>query len=195
MYKAIITDRLQSLPSHTTKLYETYKEAHDAGHKLASKHFTDERYNIDVVRDLKEYVGAVWLAERLAMTQQNVSLAGQRALKPTYRGEFLKPDAVVEGRPLWEKMNAVKYVHAQPWKKNFEPRYIEKAMAEYGVTVDGKAVWEWIETQVGNGLDGRHILTDTLGGVKVDFHIEVTHVQLDEDKWLTDICLSKIRQE
>jgi hypothetical protein len=143
--------------------------------------------------NMKEYVGAVWLAERLAMTQQNVSLAGQRALKPTYRGDFLKPDAVVEGRPLWEKMNAVKYVHAQPWKKNFEPRYIEKALAEYGVTVDGKAVWEWIETQVGNsGLDGRHILTQTLGGVKIDFHIEVTHVELDEDEWATDIHLSRI---
>jgi hypothetical protein len=141
---------------------------------------------------MKEYVGAVWLAERLAMTQQNVSLAGQRAMKPAYRGDFLKPDASVEGRPLWEKMNAVKYVHAQPWKKNFEPRYIEKAMAEYGVTVDGKAVWEWIETQVGNGLDGRHILTQTLGGVKIDFHIEVSRVELGEDEWATDIHLSRI---
>lgn len=113
MYKAIITDRLQSLPSHTTKLYETYREAHDAGHKLANKHFTENRYNIDVVQELTEYVGAVWLAEKLGMTQQNVSLAGQRALKPTYRGEFLKPDAVVEGRPLWEKGNAEKYIETK----------------------------------------------------------------------------------
>lgn len=63
--------------------------------------------------EITEYVGAVWLAERLGMTQQNVSLAGQRALKPTYRGEFLKPDAVVEGRPLWEKGNAEKYIETK----------------------------------------------------------------------------------
>jgi hypothetical protein len=48
MYKAIITDRLQELESHTTKYYATYREAHEAGHKLASKHYTENRYNIDV---------------------------------------------------------------------------------------------------------------------------------------------------
>lgn len=153
----------------------------------------EQEYDLEIVEDrkLKEYVGAVWLAERLGMTQQNVSLAGQRALKPTYRGDFLKPDASVEGRPLWEKGNAIKYVRENAKMNRFEA--IEMMIEELGARVDGKAVWEWIETQVGNsGLDGRHILTQTLGGVKIDFHIEVSHVELGEDEWATDIHLSKI---
>ena len=48
MYKAVIIDRLQSLPTRTTKGYTTYLEAHEAGQRLASKHFTDNRYTIDV---------------------------------------------------------------------------------------------------------------------------------------------------
>lgn len=153
----------------------------------------EQSYDLEIEEDrkLKEYVGAVWLAERLAMTQQNVSLAGQRAMKPTYRGDFLKPDASVEGRPLWEKGNAIKYVKENAKMNRFEA--IEMMISELGARVDGKAVWEWIETQVGNsGLDGRHILTQTLGGIKIDFHIEVSHVELGEDEWATDIHLSRI---
>ena len=45
----------------------------------------------------------------LGTTQQNVSEAGKRALKPGYRGDMLRPDAVFEGRPLWIKEKAEKY--------------------------------------------------------------------------------------
>jgi len=57
-----------------------------------------------------ELVGAAWIAERLGTTQQNISLAGKRALKPGYRGDMVRPDAVNEGRPLWIKEKAEKWI-------------------------------------------------------------------------------------
>ncbi|QHZ53383.1 hypothetical protein [Paenibacillus larvae] len=56
-----------------------------------------------------EYVGATTFAKMLGTTQQNVSEAGQRAIKPGYRGDFLRPDAVCDGRLQWLKENAEKY--------------------------------------------------------------------------------------
>ena len=56
-----------------------------------------------------ELIGAAEFARLLGTTQQNVSLAGQRALKSTYRGKFLRPDAVFEGRPLWRRDRAEEY--------------------------------------------------------------------------------------
>lgn len=53
-----------------------------------------------------EYVGAVWVAKRIGITQQSVSKTGKAMLKPGYRGQQTKvpyPDAVDEGRPLWLK--------------------------------------------------------------------------------------------
>lgn len=57
-----------------------------------------------------ELIGAAEFARLLGTTQQNISLAGQRALKPTYRGKFPRPDAVFEGRPLWREYHAEAYV-------------------------------------------------------------------------------------
>lgn len=56
-----------------------------------------------------ELIGAAEFARLLGTSQQNVSLAGQRALKPAYRGRFPRPDAVFEGRPLWRRDRAEEY--------------------------------------------------------------------------------------
>ena len=63
-----------------------------------------------------ELIGAAEFARLLGTTQQNVSLAGQRALKPTYRGKFPRPDAVFEGRPLWRRDRAEEFARRN--KKN-----------------------------------------------------------------------------
>lgn len=60
-----------------------------------------------------ELIGATEFARLLSTTQQNVSLAGQRALKPTYRGKFPRPDAVFEGRPLWRRDRAEEYAQSK----------------------------------------------------------------------------------
>ena len=60
-----------------------------------------------------ELIGAAEFARLLGTTQQNVSLAGQRALKPTYRGKFPRPDAVFEGRSLWRKDRAEEYAQSK----------------------------------------------------------------------------------
>jgi len=60
-----------------------------------------------------ELIGAAEFARLLGTTQQNVSLAGQRALKPTYRGRFPRPDAVFEGRPLWRRDRAEVYAQSK----------------------------------------------------------------------------------
>lgn len=54
MYIARIQDRLNSIPDKKSKAYATYKEAHEAATKLAKKHFTENRYNIDVLKIEKE---------------------------------------------------------------------------------------------------------------------------------------------
>jgi hypothetical protein len=54
-------------------------------------------------------IGAGTFAKMLGTTQQNVSEAGKRALKDSYRGDMLRPDAVFEGRPLWIKEKAERY--------------------------------------------------------------------------------------
>lgn len=60
-----------------------------------------------------ELIGAAEFARLIGTTQQNVSLAGQRALKPAYRGNFLRPDAVFEGRPLWRRDRAEEYAQSK----------------------------------------------------------------------------------
>lgn len=39
----------------------------------------------------------------MGQSRQAVDQAGRAALKPTYRGAMIRPDATVEGRPLWLK--------------------------------------------------------------------------------------------
>ncbi|REK68016.1 MAG: hypothetical protein C6P35_03340 [Cohnella sp.] len=56
-----------------------------------------------------EIMGAAAFAKLLGTTQQNVSLAGKRALSENYRGDFLQPDAVMDGRPLWIAARARRY--------------------------------------------------------------------------------------
>ena len=46
-YQGIVTDRLGTLETRKTKLYATYKEAHDAAEKLCKKTMGD-RGTIDV---------------------------------------------------------------------------------------------------------------------------------------------------
>ncbi|MFW5438944.1 hypothetical protein [Paenibacillus apiarius] len=60
-------------------------------------------------KQIPEYIGAETFAKMLDTTQQNVSKSGNRALDPNYRGEFLRPDALFEGRPLWVKKKAEEY--------------------------------------------------------------------------------------
>ena len=47
-YRGLAIDRMGTLETKKTKWYGTYKEAHDAAKKLAKKHFTDGRYEIDI---------------------------------------------------------------------------------------------------------------------------------------------------
>ncbi|WP_054029146.1 hypothetical protein [Bacillus sp. FJAT-28004] len=60
--------------------------------------------------DLVEYVGAASFAQMLNVSQQNVTKSGNRALNLDYRGNFLRPDAIVDGRPLWLKSRAEQFV-------------------------------------------------------------------------------------
>ena len=56
MYKGLIRDRLQTLPTYETRIYQTYLEAHKAAEKLEKKHartigiFVNSRYEIDVIK-------------------------------------------------------------------------------------------------------------------------------------------------
>ncbi|MFB5761086.1 hypothetical protein [Paenibacillus medicaginis] len=52
---------------------------------------------------LLEYVDAAWLSRQLGVTKQSVGKSAKSALKDGYRGSFPRPDATVEGRPLWLK--------------------------------------------------------------------------------------------
>ncbi|BFH41820.1 hypothetical protein J6TS7_29430 [Paenibacillus dendritiformis] len=58
---------------------------------------------------IPEYIGAAAFARMLGTTQQNVSKSGRRALEQHYRGDFLRPHALCEGRPLWLKVKAEEY--------------------------------------------------------------------------------------
>ena len=49
MYKGIVKDQLGTMETRETKLYPTYKEAHDAAEKLC-KRTMGERGTIDVVQ-------------------------------------------------------------------------------------------------------------------------------------------------
>lgn len=60
--------------------------------------------------DLVEYVGAASFAQMLNVSQQNVTKSGNRALNSDYRGNFLRPDAIVDGRLLWLKFRAEQFV-------------------------------------------------------------------------------------
>ncbi|GAV11337.1 hypothetical protein [Paenibacillus sp. NAIST15-1] len=60
-----------------------------------------------------EFVGAAAFAKMLGTSQQNVSKSGKRALDPNYRGDFLRPDAICEGRPLWLKEEAEKFARSE----------------------------------------------------------------------------------
>lgn len=53
--------------------------------------------------ELLEYVDAAWLSRHLGVTKQNIGKSARSALKDGYRGTFPRPDALVEGRPLWLK--------------------------------------------------------------------------------------------
>lgn len=54
-------------------------------------------------RNILKYVDVAWLAKHLGKSNQSIDEAGRAAMKPTYRGSMLRPDAEVEGRPLWLK--------------------------------------------------------------------------------------------
>lgn len=47
-HRGIVIDRLGDLNTRLTKWYFTYGEAHRAAERLAKRHFTDGRYEIDV---------------------------------------------------------------------------------------------------------------------------------------------------
>lgn len=47
-YRGVITDRLDLLDMRLTRWHFTYPEAHQAAERLAKKHFTDGRYEINV---------------------------------------------------------------------------------------------------------------------------------------------------
>lgn len=47
-YRGFAIDNLQSLPTRQTRLYSSYKDAHDAASKLGKKHFSEGRYSVDV---------------------------------------------------------------------------------------------------------------------------------------------------
>jgi hypothetical protein len=47
-HRGVVIDKMGSLDTRLTKWHYTYKEAHDAAVRLAKKHFTDGRYEIDV---------------------------------------------------------------------------------------------------------------------------------------------------
>ncbi|AQT87033.1 hypothetical protein ERICIV_04612 (plasmid) [Paenibacillus larvae subsp. larvae] len=56
-----------------------------------------------------EFIGAVTFGKLLGVSHQNVHKSGIRALNPNYRGSFLQPDGVFEGRPIWLKDKAEAY--------------------------------------------------------------------------------------
>lgn len=49
-HRGVVIDRLGDLDTRLTKWYFTYGEAHQAAERLAKRHFTDGRYEIDVER-------------------------------------------------------------------------------------------------------------------------------------------------
>lgn len=62
--------------------------------------------NSDKIPPLPEYVGALWIAERIGTTRQNVTKTALAMSESGYRGKekrFARPDALFEGRPLWLK--------------------------------------------------------------------------------------------
>ncbi|WP_088832749.1 hypothetical protein [Paenibacillus tyrfis] len=60
-----------------------------------------------------DLIGASAFAEMLGTSHQNVNRAGKLSLNPKYRGSFLHPDAVFEGRPLWIRGKAEKFAAAR----------------------------------------------------------------------------------
>lgn len=47
-YRGYVMDRMDTLETRKTKLYGSYKEAHDAAARLAKKYFSSGRYELDV---------------------------------------------------------------------------------------------------------------------------------------------------
>lgn len=64
-------------------------------------------------KEALDLIGAKTFAVMLGTSQQNVTKSGKRALEPGYRGDFLRPDANFEGRPLWRRDRAEKYARQQ----------------------------------------------------------------------------------
>ena len=46
-YRGIVRDRMSGI-EHKTKYYNAYQLAHQAAERLAKRHYTDDRYDIDV---------------------------------------------------------------------------------------------------------------------------------------------------
>lgn len=74
---------------------------------------------------------------------------------------------------------------------------VEEAFAKCGITIDGAAALDWIDTQVGNeGVEGACTLEETLytpaGKNHVWYHINVSFPRDSDGDYTTDISLTQI---
>ncbi|RXZ77223.1 hypothetical protein EBB07_33670 [Paenibacillaceae bacterium] len=118
----VVSDQ-SALNDRIAELKETYDSEviHDIVSGASDGDLEDQAAAINAALDdwleeqaeLPEYIGAVTFARMLGTSQQNVSKSATRAIKTSYRGTFLKPDAIVDGTPVWLRSRAEGYANAQ----------------------------------------------------------------------------------